>query len=360
MNLNLTAGSSPLISRQNPTIYLVLLLAIILISIFALICFFLLLQKKKTENPEWIEQEKQRQTKYNDIKRLSKMYLLTTEEQELLWFICKKYSVSNIFYSIKKFNELDPIFKQAYNDLKMEGDEIKTNKLFLLKFKLDKYFAESLNLTSTTALFIKTKLSMILKNTNKINCTLEENTKDYFAVSIPKEIMNSQLKPDPLTKVAFTFISSTGMPYAFLTRIIRYEKRNNIELLILAHSSDLIKKTQRNFKRLNVKETCRFSAVKIEKEKNKTINYVPTENKFTATLLNISGGGCCICSTLPIKEEQIIYTEFDLFDGTYYAIGKIVKTRKSTIEGSYNLHIKFINISIEVQNKILAKVYLYD
>ena len=46
--------------------------------------------------------------------------------------------------------------------------------------------------------------------------------------------------------------------------------------------------------------------------------------------------------------------------GEYGIFGRIVKTRKSATPGLYNLHIKFDGISVEAQNKILAKVYGYN
>ena len=360
MSLDIRAGTTPLSSRQNPIIYAVLLIALVIIAVCAAVWFLMLMKKKTEENPEWIEAEKKRPTKHSDIIRLSKLYAINQNDIPLLWAICKTYQVPNLFYSIKRFDELDCVFKQAYNDFKIDGQKQKINRLFLLKFKLDKIFAESVNISSTAALSADTKLSLVLQNGTKIGGTVKDNAKDYIAVSLPQEFLNSKERPEPLEKAAFTFHSPTGMPYAFITRIIRYEKKDDGELMIISHSTDLIKKTQRSFKRKSVKEPCRIASVKTEKDKNGVTAYIPTGNKISTTLLNISGGGCCISSSLPIKEGQVIYTEFDLFDGSYPAIGKIVKTRKSLTEGVYNLHIHFINISVEVQNKILAKVYSYD
>lgn len=360
MNLDFQAGNSPLASRQNPVIYAALLVALIIIAICALIWILLLLRKKQKETPEWIEAEKKRPTKYSDILRLSKLYAVTSEEIPLLWDICKKYHVPNIYYSIKRFDELDPVFKQAYTDLKETGKEQKTNRLFALKFKLDKIFAETVNISSTASLHAGTKISLLTTSGTKTDGVIQKNEKNYLAVALPADFFSSPKKPEPLKKIAFTFHSPTGMIYICLTRIIRYETEGTAEFMILAHSSNLIKKTRRSFKRKSVSEPCCIAPVKLEKDKNGEKIYRMAANKIQCTLVNISGGGCCISSALPIKEGQIVCTEFDLPGEERSAIGKIIRTRKARAHNMYNLHIHFLKISLEVQNKILAKVYSYD
>lgn len=360
MNLDFQAGNSPLASRQNPVIYAALLVALVIIAVCALIWILILLRKKQKETPEWIEAEKKRPTKYSDIVKLAKIYAIAPEEIPLLWDICKKYHVPNIFYSIKQFNELDPVFKQAYTDLKDSGKEQKTNRLFALKFKLDKIFAETVHISSTTSLQPGTKISLLTTSGTKTDGVIRKNEKNYLAAALPSDFLASPKKPEPLKKIAFTFHSPTGMIYICLTRIIRYEQEGAAELMILAHSSDLIKKTRRSFKRKSVNEPCRIAPVKLAKDKNGSKTYRLSENTIPCTLLNISGGGCLIASALPIKDGQIVCTEFDLPGEEHSAIGKIVRTRKSRANGMYNLHIHFLKISLEVQNKILAKVYSYD
>ena len=150
------------------------------------------------------------------------------------------------------------------------------------------------------------------------------------------------------------------MRYAFVSRILRYETDANGHQMIISHSNDLITKQQRHFKRISVNEKCKIASIKSETNKKNEKKLVPTEKKYECALTNISGGGCCISTTLPIKENQMTYVEFSLSDGEYGVFGTIVKTRKSPTQGLFNLHIKFNDISVEVQNKILAKVYGYN
>ena len=354
------AGGSPLESRTNPIIYIALVVAVIVIAVFAVIWFIMRYIKKLEENPTWIANEKARPTKYKDIKKLSKFYTFKNDEIALLWYICKKYAVPNIYYAIKEFNDINPIFKQAYQDFKIERNEQKINRLFLLKFKLDKYFMESISLSSSTSIGKDTKFTISFQDGHSVKGSLLENTKDYFLVSLPDTFLHQTEKPEPLSKVAVSFVAKNDVSYIFVTRIIRYQKINGRDYMALAHSNQLIKKTQRSFKRIQLNEKCRYASVTKEQMKGGKTMYIPGDKKTDATLTNISGGGCCISSKLPIKEGQYIYTEFDLKDGAYSAIGRIVRTRKDINTGEYNLHIHFEDIYLETQNKILAKVYNYD
>lgn len=352
------AGGSPLEARGNMIVYLSLIIGLVIIAIFGVFSLIILFRKKLMTSPEWIEKEKARPTKYSDIQRFAKVYYMKGDELQLLWYICKKYKVLNIYYSIRHFNDMDKYFKQAYIGFRLEKDEQKISKLFQLKFDLDKIFTDSVNIPSTAYLAKGEKTSLMLKDGQKIKCTVEENNRDYVAIAFPNDALTE--RPAPLSKTAFTFLSPVGTPYAFVTRLIRYETRDDKTLMILSHSSDLIKKSQRKYKRKNVNEPCQFSSVIEGRDKHGEPTYSPAEKKYSSLLQNISGGGCCVSSNLPIKEGQLIATEFNFADGNCIAIGKIVKTRKAPIDNSYNLHIRFIKISLEVQNKILAKVYSYE
>lgn len=354
------AGASPLESRENPIIYAALVVAIIVIAVFAVLWLITRYIKKLEENPRWIENEKIRPTKYKDIKKLSKFYTLQRDEISLLWYICKKYKVPNIYYAMKEFTDLDTFFKQAYQDFKIEKNEQKVNRLFLLKFKLEKFYAESVSLSSSTSIGKNTKFTISFQDGHSTKGSLLENTKDYFLVSLPDTFFQQNERPQPLSKVAFSFTSKTGASYIFVTRIIRYQEINGRDYMALAHSNQLMKKTQRTFKRIQLNEKCKFASAKKMQAKNGKITYIPSDKKNDAILTNISGGGCCISSKLPIKDGQYIYTEFDLKGEIYSAIGIIVRTRKDIGTGGYNLHIHFEDIHLETQNKILAKVYNYD
>ena len=360
MNLNFQAGDSPLASRQNPVIYLVILVAVIIALVFLAIWFITLLRKKEKETPEFQEKEMKRLTRYSDVKQLSEKFNLDKSLLPLLWNICHVNKIPNIYYSIKKFDEFNDIFKNTYQNLKKQNDEEKINKLFRLKFELDKIFASQVIYKTSHNLPEKLKMKMILKKGTIIPVKINECTKHYIEISLPENFISSKLKPQETDKIAFTFNSETGMPHAFITRVLRYQKQGENVVMLINHVEQMMYKNQRQFKRISLKENCRFSSVKIAKDEEGSKYYKTGEKKYNGILINISGGGCCIATQLPIKENQIIMTEFDLFDGTVKPIGKIVKSRRTPTPGVFNIHIQFLNIELEIQNKILAKVYAYD
>lgn len=359
MNLNFQAGTSPLAARMNPAIYTVLLFALIVAGSLTFLFFLLNKKKEKEKTPEWIEAQSKRKTKRRDVEIFSEKYKLKPEEENLLWKICKKYGIPNILFAIKDIKSIDPYFEKFYEQNKnLYQQDI--NLMFRLKFRVERIFAASEIITSTKLLSKNSKISEIFPDGTKIPFSIYENTKDYLSIRITPEFLESDKKPENLEKVAFTFLSKTGMQYAFVSRILRYETEGNVCQMIISHSNDLITKQRRHFKRLTVNEKCRIASVSEETDRKNEKKYVPAEERIECALTNISGGGCCISTTLPIKENQMTYIELSLADGEYGIFGRIVKTRKSATPGLYNLHIKFDGISVEAQNKILAKVYGYN
>ena len=65
--LDFQAGNSPLASRQNPVIYTVLLVALVIIAIAFAVWLFLKYRKKLKETPEFLKNEKESVTTYKDI-----------------------------------------------------------------------------------------------------------------------------------------------------------------------------------------------------------------------------------------------------------------------------------------------------
>lgn len=354
------AGSSPLASRQNPVIYLVVLIAAVVAAVFLAVWAAMKIRKKHTESEEYREKEASRPTKLKDVKALARKYNMKEEFVPVLWYVCRTFKVPNIYYSIRKLNQFDQTFKDAYFALKNTGSEEKVNSLFRLKFYLDKIFAESIIYSSTRAVPAETELNLLLKKGTKVPCRLLENKENYLSVEIPQEFYESSSRPELMERIAFLFNSPSGMPHAFITRVLRYQDNGEEKTLIVSQSKEIITKAQRHFKRIETDEKCRFTAVSVKKDEKGNKAYVQGNKKYTGILKNISGGGCCIASSLPIKEGQLIGLEFDLYDGTIKTIGMIMKSRKTQNHGVYYLHMKYVSIDKSSQNKILAKVYGYD
>lgn len=362
MNFDFQAGGSPLASRQNPAIYASVIIGIVIVLVFFLFWFIQKKVKQMRSTPEWIKKESERPTNKKDVIEFSEKNSLSQESSELLWRICKKYKIRNIIYSIRQFSDIDGFFKMYYDEIKnTSGNEKEINGTFFLKFKLEKIFAASEKVSSTHSIAKEARIAEIFPDGSKIGFKVYENRKEDLLIEITENFYNSEDKPKDMDKVAFTFKSASGMPYAFVGRLIRYEKLNDGKIVMhVSHSSDLIVKQQRNFKRINVTEKCKISSVKKETGKRGKVFLIPSENSYDCSLLNISGGGCCVSTTLPVKEGQMIFTRISTPLGIVGVFGKIIKTRKAKTQGLFNLHIQFKDIPIEEQNKIFAKVYNFS
>lgn len=363
MNLNFQAGGSPLEARGNIIIYGVLIVAGLVIGVFFMLWLWRNIQNKKKEDPKWIETQKNRPTRNSDVRETCQKYNLSAEQGGILLWLCKTFQIPNIYYTIRDFSSIEDCFRQGYKTIKETWQPSRINKFFVLRFDVEKISAMSTPTSSTNSLPVNHKMTLVLENGTTTQCTISESTKDNLSLVISKDFFESGEKPTELSKVAFSFVSPSGLPYVFVTRVTRYQvdsKGQNI--LIIPQSTNLIAKSQRHYKRLNTNEKCRIASVSVkEKSKNNSKKiFVESEKKVECTLLNISGGGCCINTTLPIKEGQKIFVEIKLNGEDCSAIGKIIKTRKSKTPCTYNLHVQFIQVSVEVQNLIYEKVYGYN
>ena len=144
----------------------------------------------------------------------------------------------------------------------------------------------------------------------------------------------------------FTFISSTGMHYGFVSRLIRYEQEDDKQVIIISHPTELYTQAQRHFKRIRINEDGIFFSLLPNNNTNKA--FIPGEKKYPCKITNISGGGCCLSTKFPIKEGQYLFLTIPFINDKNTVLGKIVKTRNSMQEGLFNLHIHFEKIPLEI------------
>ena len=83
--------------------------------------------KKQVSNPN-------RPTTYADIKFIAKDLLLTNDEREFLWEICRQHKVNNFIAYMKNQIQLDELFKTVFNS---SSDEQKKSLLFSIRNKIE-------------------------------------------------------------------------------------------------------------------------------------------------------------------------------------------------------------------------------
>ena len=101
----------------------------------------------------------------------------------------------------------------------------------------------------------------------------------------------------------------------------------------------------------------------LENEKKKKHNseedFVVRPKEYEGRITNISSGGCCIKTTLPIKEKQYLSLRVPSLELHEHIIGIIRKTRK-LVDNTYNLHIQFLKISLDSKNRINTIAFKYE
>lgn len=358
--MNFLQVGSPLAARQNPLIYTVIIYLIILLAVIFGIWIYLKLLEKKHSTPEWIEAQKTKPTTYKDIQKLAKKINLNKEEILLLWKICRDTEAANIFYNYSDDDFVDSIFKSAFRKMaQMRATDKSLYELFRLRFHIYKSVTFSGAVTSSTNIPLETILSYPAQSGFQYHFTLVKNDKNGLYLKIPETLEEtSEDKPKNLDKIALIFSLPNQQQYALLTRVIQYLTTPNDEKqLLVTHSNTICPQSRRTSRRFLINRDCSFSAVEVSTSSNGDLSFKPKENRYEGTIADLSEGGCKMLTTLPIKQKQYLYLEFEVLGKTEGFYGMIADTRTDLETGLYSLHIAFKLIPLESKVKILTDLY---
>lgn len=350
-------GVTPLMARANKGNFTWIIIPVIIIAIAVGVWMLLRKVSKSHDSPEWIKRNRERPTNKSDIAAAAKRIGLDIEETKLLWNICRENAAPNIYYLSSDRKALRELFYKAYSAMKNGGASAKElNKVFRLLYKIE--FSETIMVINSSA-SIPSGIAMtfVITRDNRYSCNLKDNTPDTMTLSIPRTLADKADKPAPLSKVLIDFSMGDGMSYSFETRIVRYgtgiDGKPEVVLQNTVHNIKA-KEATRAARRMDMSLPCTISAVKEADGKLQV-----QEKKYPSKLDNISADGCCIISTLPIKKGQYISVSLPLGQ-RYNVIGTIVLTRKNSADGSFFLHIHFVQIDDDVRNKIFERIYGFD
>ena len=360
-----SGSGSPIEARQThaPDIAII----IILLAIFAVIlgmAFVVYMRiKNYYKSEQYIEKERSRKTKLKDVQKLAKENNLSQKDIDVIWEICRLTDTNNILYSIRSNNEVNELFHTAYEIMKQKNlfTNEKMDDFFTTLFKLELIVAQFKKVISTRQIPEQTVIFFISDEGEQYPFTVTLNQKDFFTAEIPEFIYKSPRKPALLTRSRFTFRTSDGLSYNLITRIIRYNEGNDGKFyMVLSHSEQLECQAQRHFKRDFFESECKFQAVKYNEHPAKDEeSYTFSDKQYDGKLSNISAGGCCIQTTLPIKEKQYIGIILPETGIEETIVGIIRRTRRLPT-GKLALHIQFVQISLTSKNRINTLVYKYE
>ena len=362
MNLNYQAGSSPLAARQNFPLASFIIAGAVILAIILAVAFIYKTITNYKNSEKYKQAQQSRPTKFSDVVKFGKAINFSQEEISTLWNVCKLTKINNINYNLKDNNEVYNFFRSGFEEMKKgkKPSEVELFKFFQVFFQVEKAIAQTKFVTSTRFIPLQTVVFYITDEGEQFPLRVNSNTKDSFSLEIPEFLDTERRRPKLLVRQRFTFKTTNGLSYNLISRIIRYEKdKEGKPSMIIAHSEDLQAQAQRNFKREFLKETCDFSSLKIKENKiDDEKYYVYSDNIYKGTLSNISAGGCCIQTKLPIKEKQYLTISIPNLGIEEKIVGIIRRTCRLP-SGVFALHIQFLRISVESKNKIYALVYKF-
>ena len=363
-------GSSPLSARASfpAGVYIlgVLIVAAIIVGVWILTKRIIAYK----QSDEYIKKQLERQTTQKDIKKFSEEYRLTPQMSSMLWSMCKVLKVPNINYLIRETEQLAELFKKYYFYIKENGASAQDiDTLFDLTFTVEKISAATKNLLSTKQLPLESVVFYLTHESEQFPLYVKINNNDFVALEVPKFLVERpNLKPPLLERLRFITKTQNGMTYHFTSRAMRYQNNPDGKIyLIIAHSEDLLNQAHRNSKRESIDTECIFTPARLAKPEEKTAKanktneevYIVAQKEYKGKVTNISSGGCCIKTNLPIKEKQYLSILIPSLNIDDHIIGIIRRTRQ-LIDNTYNLHIQFLHIEVESKNKINAYAFKYE
>ena len=347
---------SPIEARQThaPDLVIILVLLIAFAAILGIAFIFYMRIKNYYNSEQYLEKERNRKTKYKDVLTLAKKNDLTPQDTAILWEVCRVTDCNNIIFFIKSNAEVNELFHKAYELMKEQNlfTDQKMNDFFSCLFKLELIVAQTKKILSTRQIPTASIIFYI---------SAEGEQYPFTVTEIPDFIYKSPRRPELLTRSRFTFKTSDGLSYNLITRIIRYNEGNDGKFyMVLSHSEQLESQAQRHFKREFFEKECLFSSVRVNEDPKKgEEKYSISDKEYDGKLTNISAGGCCIQTTLPIKEKQYIAVHLPDTGIEEPIVGIIRRTRRLPT-GTLALHIQFIEISLSARNRIYTLVYKYE
>lgn len=363
MNVFLLIGS-PLEARQDKTIYLsIIIAAVIAIVLFIIKKVVSLLRSDQNK----AAREAKKITNLAIVNKVAKIYDLKENERDFLWEVAKKNKIPNMEYLFHSEENSNTFFNNLLtsikDDLSLTDDQIqdKISTLFITRQKIDNGRKLLANLTSTTAFPTGQRLQYYADNGEQYSVTVLDNTKEGLIISVPRNAFNQQVNPPELSRIKLLYQTKTGIAYEALCRVIRNQNFTGAGEIVVTHCNTLQSYQRRQFKRIDIKANCAFSAVKVitaSNSKDGKIQYQPLEKKYPGQIVELSAGGCSLQTSMAIKDKQYIHISLSI-DGksTDQVIGLIINTSPLPETSEYILHIVFVRISKRSRNKIFSRVY---
>lgn len=357
-------GGSPLEARSLSFLYVFAIAIIVCVALAALVSLIIYRIIAKTHTREWLEAQKNRETKLKDVEYVAREADLTSQEKTRLWHICRRYKARNIRFLYRSVNELNSMFHEEFERItqKQTRNEEKIGIFFSLRFKLENAHNRKLMVSSTRGIKKDQVITLYDSKNAPWSVKVLKTDDSGFYVMIPQELEVLEEKPKALDKIRISFTFPSGQAFNAISRAVRYERlpNTNQEVLFVSNSNHIKPVARRGAKRMAVDEKCSFSAIKNIGTESKPVLEVQ-KKKYPGILKDISATGCKIFCGLPITKGQMLDIIFRIpgIENEYEVQGQIVATKVLPDKKVYVLHIKFISIEQNVKNDIYSVIYGY-
>lgn len=352
-------------ARSVSFLYVFIGIVVSVLAFAAIAAVFIYRFIARTHTKEWLEAQKNRETKLKDIDYVAKEAGLSQLEKIRLWHICRRYKARNIRFLYRSVDELNDMFKEEYVRMttKQTRNDEKIAIFFSLRFKLENAHNRKLTASSTRGIKQDQTITFYDRNNSPWQIKVVKVIESGFYVELPEVIDTEGKRPNPLEKVKITFTFPSGQAFNVITRAVRYERfpDSEKEYLLLANSTHIKPVVRRGAKRMNVDEEVTFAAIKNIGSKDKPILEVQ-QKRYPGTMKDISATGCKIFCALPITKGQMLDIKFNIpgKEMDYEAQGRIVATRVMPDRKTFVLHVQYINIEQFVKNDIYSVIYGYS
>ena len=346
------------ISSQNDWRAILLLVLITVISIFALVRYNRM-RGSSSENLRFRHYSKRIFRKEATKIGLDKLQIKMLEDY------IKTYSVRHPFALFTVRSEIDNTLGKAIKDIHnqdISSSEIEKQKqnIYQIKHKIDRNISFNNQMGSTYQLKPGQNITFQEENRLRNSSVILANLREFYCAQTPKDL-NSNKEWQKGQKIKVLIWGMNGDEIAFESKFLGYNEIRNTSSLMLQHAKRSVRSVNRKFRRRTINGHCLVSPVRIVQKtqgKKKTERAVVLKDKVkTATIIDVSPGGCSMVISNPFPLAEFIKINFETPGNREVVIyGKIIDIRYIRKSRAV-MHIMFNRASTANLNLINEYVY---
>jgi len=284
---------------------------------------------------------------------------LDREQVKMLDYVLKSGGIGDPERFLNSPSLLDKHFKRAYKLIERTSanEEERNERLAVLFATRNIIDANAKGNIATSSRQIAEKTPAVL-TIDKANYPTQviSSRGDTLIVEKPRRSAGGLLQLQRGRKAHLALSTESSKAYAVETQILGTTDTPYGPALQLAHSKQIKKLFNRNFRRRQKTIETGFYFVQVDSQTKKmTVD----KRRYTGNIQDISIGGCSMKVNIQVMPGQRLKLEFiDNDDSIVAALGEVLRTSRSGT--STIIHIKFLKVPRKSLNSINAMVYDYD